>query len=327
MFAPGVAIAVMNPPGERARRLERILLLVGMAGVAVWLGSIALTRLGQSWDHWAFERLSRGQPATITAYFIDQQVRLARGIRSWSGHPSSPPQPQPLQVETARPAPSRPPAANDLIGRLAIPRLKLMTTVREGTGELTLARAVGHIAGTALPGENGNVAVAGHRDTLFQNLSGIRIRDLIEFETLDARFVYQVTSTTVVKPETGSVLRAGLYPELTLVTCYPFDFIGSAPDRFIVKARLVSQNPLSPAQPAREQEVSRQESPPSIRIPFEIGKARSRQLAPGISVGVTDIDVPSRRVDGCVRLRTCDHGARGEVRVHRVGRPWSLRLD
>lgn len=111
--------------------------------------------------------------------------------------------------------------------------------VREGLGETTLGVALGHIPGTAFPGEPGNVGVAGHRDTLFRSLQDIDREDLIVFHTLTGRYHYRVVSTAVVPPSTVSVLRNGAGADLTLVTCFPFGYVGSAPKRFVVKAKLV----------------------------------------------------------------------------------------
>jgi sortase A len=134
----------------------------------------------------------------------------------------------------------------DLVGRLIIPRLNLRATVREGAGEDTLAVALGHISGTAFPGENGNVGIAGHRDTLFRALRKIAKNDQIQFQTLNGTYLYEVESTRIVSPQSVAVLERGDHPEITLVTCYPFHYAGSAPDRFVVKARLVShQDQLS----------------------------------------------------------------------------------
>ena len=316
-----------------ARRLELTLLWAGLAGVGTWLASIAIVFAFQSWDNWAFERHSRGEAVRFEEYAKLQAQWVGDKFQSLVGRNDLPQRPAP---ETVRPVRPQAPTNDELIGRLTIARLQLMTTVREGTGAATLALAPGHIRGTTLPGQNGNVGIAGHRDTFFQSLANIRLEDIVEFETMDARYVYQVTSTKVVKPEDISVLRAGLYPELTLVTCFPFGFVGSAPDRFIVKARLISQNPVRPvpslakreATPAKDSPVvtsavitppavappavtSAVITPPAVappavtpppdppgKVSFQVGKSRSRQLAPGISVGVTDIDVLAGRVDG-----------------------------
>lgn len=129
----------------------------------------------------------------------------------------------------------------DIVGRLAIPRLHVSAMVREGTGARTLNVALGHIPGTAFPGEPGNTGVAGHRDTLFRSLKRVAANDEITFETADATYVYRVASTQIVKPEDVQVLDPGPTRELTLVTCFPFEYVGAAPDRFIVKAVLVTQ--------------------------------------------------------------------------------------
>ena len=132
------------------------------------------------------------------------------------------------------------PAAGSVIGRLVIPRLNLRAMVREGTDEHILDVALGHVSGTALPGTPGNVAVAGHRDRLFRCLRNIARDDQIIFETTYGDYTYQVQDTTIVKPSDTEVLAPGKHDEITLVTCYPFYYVGSAPSRFIVHARLLS---------------------------------------------------------------------------------------
>ncbi|MGA3026173.1 MAG: class D sortase [Bryobacteraceae bacterium] len=126
---------------------------------------------------------------------------------------------------------------DELVGRLEIPRLGMRVMVREGDDEATLAKAVGHLPSSALPGARGNVALAGHRDTFFRPLREIRISDRIVFATLHGTFEYRVEALSIVGPGDVSVLQASAEPTLTLVTCYPFHYIGSAPQRFIVRAR------------------------------------------------------------------------------------------
>jgi sortase A len=111
--------------------------------------------------------------------------------------------------------------------------------VVQGDSPGILRRAVGHIAETALPGEWGNVGLAGHRDSLFRPLRNIRAGDAITFQTLDGDFRYQVESTEVVPPGDTQVLQASRGRTLTLITCFPFDYVGSAPNRFVVHAREV----------------------------------------------------------------------------------------
>jgi sortase A len=110
----------------------------------------------------------------------------------------------------------------------------------EGTRSATLRHAIGHIAGMALPGQSGNVGLAGHRDTFFRPLRNIRQDDIITVTTPSGMFRYRVMSTVVVKPENVEVLDDTREEVLTLVTCYPFYFAGPAPDRFIVRAERVS---------------------------------------------------------------------------------------
>jgi sortase A len=111
--------------------------------------------------------------------------------------------------------------------------------VREGTDSITLRRAAGHLPGTALPGERGNAVVAGHRDRFFRPLRHIKRGETIVFITRQGRFQYTVASLRVVSPDAVSVVRASPEPTCTLITCFPFDYIGPAKRRFVVEARLV----------------------------------------------------------------------------------------
>jgi sortase A len=128
------------------------------------------------------------------------------------------------------------PAPGSAIGRLEIPRLQVSAIVRAGSDARTLRLAVGHIGGTALPGERGNVGLAAHRDTFFRRLGEIRPDDQIRLVTAEGTFVYHVDGTRIVEPTDTWVLNPTDEPALTLVTCYPFRYIGSAPQRFIVRA-------------------------------------------------------------------------------------------
>jgi sortase A len=148
--------------------------------------------------------------------------------------------PAPAPATAAAPARrhARVPAPGSVIGRIEIPRLHVSTIVRAGSDARTLKLAVGHIPGTALPGEDGNVGLAGHRDTFFRRLRDIRADDEIRLVTPEGVFVYHVERTRIVNPEDVWVLDPTGHPSLTLVTCYPFTYIGSAPQRFIVRAGL-----------------------------------------------------------------------------------------
>ena len=125
------------------------------------------------------------------------------------------------------------------MGRIEIARIGLAAMILEGTDGRTLRRAVGHIPGTPLPGQQGNVAIAGHRDTFFRPLRNIQHDDEITLTTLDGTYRYLVDSTQVVAPEDTQVLDDSGDTILTLVTCYPFYFVGPAPKRFIVRAHKI----------------------------------------------------------------------------------------
>ena len=146
----------------------------------------------------------------------------------------------PQTASTASPKAAPAAAEGSLIGRIEIPRLLVSVVVVEGVAKTTLRRAVGHIPGTALPGERGNVGLAGHRDTFFRALKDVRVKDEIQLSTLQGNFKYQVVSLRIVEPENVGVLAPSGENVLTLVTCYPFYFVGPAPKRWIVRARQVS---------------------------------------------------------------------------------------
>lgn len=141
------------------------------------------------------------------------------------------------QSAKSEPAPAA--AADGLIGRIEIPRLLLSVVVVEGIDKTTLRRAVGHIPGTALPGQPGNVGLAGHRDTFFRPLKDLKLKDEVRVSTLQGDFKYEVESLRVVEPDNVGVLAASAENVLTLVTCYPFYYFGPAPQRWIVRARQV----------------------------------------------------------------------------------------
>lgn len=144
------------------------------------------------------------------------------------------------ELQNANPAPAFKglPRLQDgqTVGRLEIPRIGVSVMVVEGVGYGDLKRAAGHIPGTALPWQGGNVGIAAHRDTFFRPLQEIRANDTIQIKTLNGEYRYRVISTQVVKPSDVQVLNPSRGDVLTLVTCYPFYYIGAAPERFIVRA-------------------------------------------------------------------------------------------
>ena len=142
----------------------------------------------------------------------------------------------------SRPAPRQDSrrAAGSLVGRLEIPRLQLSAIVLEGSDSRTLSRGVGRIPETADPGQNGNVVLSGHRDTFFRPLRQIRAGDRVTLQTPIGLYRYVVEWTAVVNPSDTASLKATPDRSLTLVTCYPFRYVGPAPQRFIVRARQVA---------------------------------------------------------------------------------------
>jgi sortase A len=127
----------------------------------------------------------------------------------------------------------------EVLGALLVPRLGLKVIVVQGDSAANLRRAVGHLSTSALPGEWGNVALAGHRDTFFRPLRNAQVGDEIDFTTAQQRFLYVVDSIQIVAPNDIEVLESTTGRHLTLITCYPFYFVGPAPKRFIVHAHEV----------------------------------------------------------------------------------------
>jgi|SRR5579863_3658549 len=257
------------------RWIANVLLIAGATAVGIWACSWLSLIVWQAWQNREFDQRRTAPPAQ-TQTRAPVQPRITDG---------------------------------SIVGRLAVPRLHIRAMVREGNSDHTLSIALGRIPGTAFPGQQGNVGIAGHRDSLFRGLGKIAANDEITFETPGASYVYRVEGTQIVKPEDVGVLKPGPAPELTLVTCYPFEYVGSAPDRFIVKARLVTQlaSPLAPQlapQPAtREaaaQATRKQPAQPVHReIAFNIAEQHSRELMPGkIWFGLSAADPASRSVNG-----------------------------
>lgn len=184
------------------------------------------------------------------------------------------------QLRAQRPqAPVNPPHARrplgSLVGRIEIPRLGFQAIVLEGSDSSTLRVAVGHIPETAQPGETGNFVLGGHRDTFFRPLKGIRDGDEVDMVTPTGNYRYNVQWTQVVSPSETDVLKPTREPSLTLVTCYPFQFIGSAPQRFIVRARQIDTRPVSAMQAASLQQLAVPARPARPRA----GTARGAKLA------------------------------------------------
>jgi sortase A len=197
-----------HPPiraGKKRAFIANLLLLAGIAGVGAWGWSILRCAVVQRRENRVFDERAHGT----------------------------------MPPDRVAPGPQH----GATIGRLTISRLHLRAIVLEGADDDTLAVALGHVPGTALPGQAGNVAIAGHRDTLFRCLRNISPNDLIVLQTPHGSYSYRVENTAIVKPQDVAVLASDSRSQITLITCYPFHYVGSAPDRFIVRAGL---NKLSP---------------------------------------------------------------------------------
>lgn len=141
-------------------------------------------------------------------------------------------------INTKSEGPDSAPRQAAAFGRLEIPRIDVSAMVLDGISSRTLQVALGHFPGTSSPGEQGNVVIAGHRDTFFRPLRRIRKDDEIILETVASTYHYRVSSLEIVDPGDTAVLRSHKVEELTLITCYPFSYAGRAPKRFIVHAVL-----------------------------------------------------------------------------------------
>ncbi len=144
-----------------------------------------------------------------------------------------------LDTEPAPALPAARPKAGETVAKLTIPRLDARLYVVEGDRSADLRRGPGHLIGTAMPGADGNCVIAGHRDTHFRVLKDIRKGDDIILQTSAGEYLYRVRSQRVISTEDTEVLDPTPDPELSLITCYPFYYVGNAPERFLVEAQLV----------------------------------------------------------------------------------------
>jgi sortase A len=204
----------MTPLPHRHRHLvlritSWLFVVLGIASLAFVAYSLVDANLFQAYENW---RLNHALRTSVV------EAKLLTVSSTVSVHPP----------------PATPPGTT--LGRIEISRIGVAVIMVEGTDEATLRRAVGHITGTAMPGQPGNVGIAGHRDGFFRPLRNIRLGDEITLTTLHGSFHYRVESVKIVTPQDSEVLIDSGGSFLTLVTCYPFYFVGSAPSRFIVRA-------------------------------------------------------------------------------------------
>jgi sortase A len=191
----------------------------------LWFLEVALVVVGLAAGVWSAARLVE---ARRTAKLPIEPVRVTMTL---PGDETTPPAKSP-----AREAPP----AGTVIGRFEVPSLNISTPLLEGSDDATLARGAGHIEDTPFPGDAGNIGIAGHRDTVFRPLEHVKAGDVMQVTTSDRVYRYAVDRTLIVNPDDVYVLDETKAPTLTLVTCYPFKYIGHAPRRFIVQAHLLT---------------------------------------------------------------------------------------
>jgi len=218
------------------RFCEFAFITLGVALLAVYAFFRIHAWFFQAYDSWSFDQVLKDRTHEVDASRLPESPRNPRNLEA-----------EPEAANYRDWAPGRALAhekslkrqLRGIVGRLLIPSLKLNVMVLEGTDPWTLNRAVGHIESTALPGRGGNVGISAHRDGYFRNLGHIGKGDEISIVTTENTYTYAVQSTQVVNPGDVEVLSPSDQPVLTLVTCFPFYFVGDAPQRFIVKAQLI----------------------------------------------------------------------------------------
>jgi LPXTG-site transpeptidase (sortase) family protein len=219
------------------RRIELALWIIGVSLVGVAFAS--------TFDRWNYQQeqqraLFEGAPAVSVAHAVTPAAP-AVAVAEKAGAPSN--VKQGTAIERV-PAPSQPRRtageAPSAFGIIEIPSADVSAVVADAADDKTLARAVGRVPGSARPGEVGNMVLAGHRDTFFRGLRNVEINDRISLKVPPHTYEYRVEEVVVVQPHDTGILRSRGREELTLVTCFPFRFVGPAPDRFIVKASRVN---------------------------------------------------------------------------------------
>jgi sortase A len=266
-----------------------LLIVLGLSGVGYYAYTLGDRYVYQAYENWAFDQQIAGRPGVTFGDYLRERTRFGFLMSKKMADAERTP-----AAKSAKPFPATPPPVEGtLLGRVAIDRLGLSAIVREGVSAHTLSTAVGHIPSTSLPGQNGNFAIAAHRDTLFRALKDIRTGDLVNFQSAAGSYTYRVAATKIVKPADVSVLRAdggGLIvapsgeqgPDklLTMITCYPFYYVGSAPERFIVEARLVEAAPPNTMESRSTVEVpmpAAAPAPPQNETPRAVRKSSAER--------------------------------------------------
>ncbi len=222
-----VATPVQVPASvKKAWWIEGILLGAGLLCLCLVAATYGSTWFYQSYESYKLDQLVHGGQATTSGWLRSAIL----------GERPELPVTLPAAVPQSRNSVVSP---DGMIGRIEMPRLDVSAVVREGVDDKTLSRAVGHVPSTALPGQVGNFSVAAHRDTFFRGLRNVKEGDSIRVVTPGGEFQYAVEWVKIVRPENVEVLDRTTFAAITMVTCYPFNYVGSAPKRFIVRGRLM----------------------------------------------------------------------------------------
>jgi sortase A len=222
------------------RKIEKSLLAIGLLMLAVFIAVYLDSKVSYRAELQRFREMQRERTLNVAGA---TQQRLSTDFSLWSDQ----------RVAAYKDSLLQP--ADMPLAVLRVAKVNLEVPVLEGTSELALNRGVGHIAGTEIPGKTGNIGIAGHRDGFFRALKDVGMGDTVELETLDRTDIYRIDQVVIVDPADVSVLAPRSTPSLTLVTCYPFYFVGSAPKRYILQASLVRT--------ALQQTVAQQRPPSS----------------------------------------------------------------
>jgi sortase A len=214
-----VKVKVLVPKNRLGNVAQWLLFGVGITCLGIYFSSYLYRTAYQIYAGWRFDR-ELAEPEKVEPKRPAEPAAL----------PSILPDPDRGSVSPVI-------TSETIIGRVSIQRLHVSAIVEEGVDSTTLSRAIGHIPGTSFPGQQGNTGIAGHRDTFLRALKDLRPTDKIDFTTRSGRFHYRVDSLTVVDPSNVDVLKStGRRQALTIVTCFPFNYIGNAPRRYIVHA-------------------------------------------------------------------------------------------
>jgi sortase A len=214
------------------KNTERLLLLVGVLLIVIYVAAHIHRTILLRAELRRFQDSQSRQPGRIATDF-SPAVEAQSDFGTWS-------EKRILAYEHSLGQRIDPPLAV-----LRISKVHLEVPVLEGTDDLILNRGVGHILGTVRPGKEGNIGIAGHRDGFFRVLKDVRPGDTVELSTSSRTDTYIVDQTVIVHPDDASVLQPRSTSSLTLVTCYPFYFLGSAPERYIVQASMVDRDRLN----------------------------------------------------------------------------------